>query len=60
MSDSEPNRITFETVDPALSLDEQKRLVVDSGRRRHLSWGMDFDSRALSLDPDIPDHWEVT
>lgn len=58
MSDPEPTRITFETVDPTLSLDEQKRLVADSGRRRHLSWGMDFDSRALSLDPEIPDHWE--
>jgi len=58
MSEPEPTRITFETVDSTLSLDEQKRLVADPGRRRHLSWGMDFDSRALSLDPDIPDHWE--
>lgn len=58
MSEPEPTRITFETVDSTLSLDEQKRVVADSGRRRHLGWGMDFDSRALSLDPNIPDHWE--
>jgi hypothetical protein len=58
MNEPDSDRITFENVDPRLPLEQQKRLVVDSGRRRHLSWGMDFDSRALSLDAMIPDHWD--
>lgn len=30
----------------------------DAGRRRHLSWGMDFDSRASALETQISDDWE--
>lgn len=58
MSETRGVRVTMENVNRALSMEEQKRLVADSGRRRHLSWGMDFDSRALSLDPNIPDGWD--
>jgi hypothetical protein len=58
MTSDGPPRITFENVDGSLSLDQQKALVVDSGRRRHISWGMDFDSRALFLNTETPDHYE--
>jgi hypothetical protein len=30
----------------------------DAGRRRYLSWGMDFDTRALTLGMDIEEHWD--
>lgn len=52
------SRTTFEQVDRSLPLDEQKVLVADSGRRRHLSWGMDFDTRSLSLAQEISDDWD--
>jgi len=41
-----------------LPLTEWKAHVPDAALRRHLSWGMDFDSRAMDLEP-IPDHWAV-
>ena len=30
----------------------------DHGKRRYLSWGADFDTRALTLGMQIQDHWE--
>jgi hypothetical protein len=39
-----------------LLLDEWNAHIRDAGLRCHLSWGIDFDSRAISLKP-IPDHW---
>jgi hypothetical protein len=35
-----------------------KASIPDAGRRRHLSWGMDFDSRAINLGAQIEDGWE--
>jgi hypothetical protein len=32
-------------------------MLPDSGRRRHLSWGMDFDTRCLTLSTAVEDHW---
>lgn len=58
MSEHPAHRITIDNVDPSLSLDARKVLLADAGRRRHLSWGMDFDTRAHSLDPNIPDEWD--
>ena len=29
----------------------------DAGRRRYLSFGMDFDTRATLLNPNVEDHW---
>ncbi|WP_417623007.1 hypothetical protein [Parasphingorhabdus sp.] len=39
-------------------INAQKSEIPDRGRRRHLSWGMDFDTRSLTLDQEIADHWE--
>ncbi len=58
MTDRSADRVTITSVDPTLPLAEQKALIADAGRRRHLSWGMDFDSRAHSLDPNIPEEWD--
>jgi hypothetical protein len=35
-----------------------KGSMTDAGRRRHLSWGMDFDTRAVTLDLEIEDDWD--
>jgi len=40
------------------SVDENQSITRDAGRRRHLSWGMDFDTRASILGMRIEDHWE--
>ncbi|WP_439150461.1 hypothetical protein [Sulfitobacter sp.] len=39
-------------------LNAEKDKLKDRGRRRHLSWGMDFDSRALVLTTEIGEDWE--
>ena len=39
-------------------MNETKLVLPDAGRRRYLSWGMDFDSRAVTLGMKIEDHWE--
>ena len=36
----------------------QKATIKDRGRRRHVSWGMDFDTRSVMLAQDIGEHWE--
>lgn len=51
------SRPTIFDAPSGLPLEEWKAHVPDAGLRRHLSWGMDFDSRAMDLEP-IPDHWE--
>lgn len=37
-----------------------KETLKDRGSRRHVSWGMEFDSRALILTQNIDEHWEKT
>lgn len=39
-------RVTIDTVDRSKPLEEWKSLLADCGRRRHLSYSMDFDNRA--------------
>lgn len=51
-------RPTILDVPRDISVDEAKRRIPDAGLRRHLSWGMDFDSRALSFD-EVEEHWET-
>ena len=51
-------RPTIYDIPLGLSLGEFKARIPDAGRRRHLSWGMDFDSRALTLGQKIEDEWE--
>ena len=51
-------RVTIFTVDRTLPVPEQKKLIVDAGKRRHVSWGMDFDSRATILDMEIAESWD--
>lgn len=40
------------------SLADYKTRIPDAGRRRHSSWGIDFDTRAVTLGMKIEDHWE--
>jgi hypothetical protein len=42
-------RYTVSNVPKDISFDEARVLIADSGRRRLLSWGFDFDSRAAVL-----------
>lgn len=51
--------------DTSQSLDEigrrinaEKETLKDRGRRRHVSWGMDFDSRSIILTQELGEHWE--
>jgi hypothetical protein len=37
-------------------IEEYKSKLSDAGRRRHLSWGMDFDTRAIILEQEIGEH----
>jgi hypothetical protein len=52
------NRPTIYDVPTGLSHAEFKSRIPDVGRRRHLSWGFDFDSRATTLSMEINDDWE--
>lgn len=49
-------RPTIFDVSADLTQDEAKAHIPDAALRRHLSWGMDFDSRAMMLEP-VQDHW---
>ncbi len=50
MSTNSAERTTIDMVDRTKPLDEWKPLVADLGRRRHLSYTRDFDSRAYVFD----------
>lgn len=50
-------RPTIAEAPSGLPLEQWKSHIPDAALRRHLSWGMDFDTRAISLEP-IPDHWD--
>jgi hypothetical protein len=43
-------RLTIDKVDQSKPLDDWKPLLADFGRRRHLSYSLDFDSRAHLLE----------
>ncbi len=58
MKPEQPTRTTISDLPDGLSLAEIKNRIPDAARRRHLSWGMDFDSRALMLGMKIEDDWE--
>lgn len=58
MSAEAGERPNVYTVPPGSTLEEVKAMISDAGRRRHLSWGMDFDTRALTLGEQVEDHWE--
>jgi len=44
-------RPTIFDIPYGLSPEEWKAQIPDAALRRHLSWGMDFDTRAISLEP---------
>jgi hypothetical protein len=50
-------RPTIYDVPTDLPMEAYKARIPDAAMRRHLSWGMDFDSRALSF-AKIEDHWD--
>lgn len=39
-------------------INAQKEAQMDRGRRRHLSWGLDFDTRSVTLAQEIGEHWD--
>lgn len=51
-------RPTIYQVPTGLSLEEFKASVPDAGRRRHLSFSLDFDARAATLGMILEEHWE--
>jgi hypothetical protein len=57
---SSTKRITINAVDRMRPMDEWKPLLADFGRRRHLSYTMDFDTRALVFDEPGPGWNEET
>jgi hypothetical protein len=50
MTDLAPSRLTIDQVDQSLPLDQWKRNLADYGRRRHLSYTLDFDTRLHTLE----------
>ncbi len=50
-------RITIDKVDRSKPQEEWKLLLVDAGRRRHLSYSMDFDTRVHQFE-EPNDGWE--
>lgn len=51
-------RPTIIDVQAETSIREGKSRIPDAGRRRHLSWSFDFDSRALTMGETPQDNWE--
>ncbi|MEE4210477.1 MAG: hypothetical protein V2I43_14590 [Parvularcula sp.] len=41
------------------TFEQLRTSIPDAGRRRLLSWGMDFDTRAMTLGMKIEEHWEA-
>ena len=41
-----------------LAVNARKLSIADRGRRRHLSWGTDFDTRCMTLSQEIGEDWE--
>ncbi|HXQ05400.1 MAG TPA: hypothetical protein VN831_11680 [Bradyrhizobium sp.] len=50
MTDDTPQRFTIDQVDQSLPLDQWKPRLADYGRRRHLSYTLDFDTRVHTLE----------
>jgi hypothetical protein len=50
MTDESTSRITMDVVDRTLPLEVWKPQLADYGRRRHLSYTMDFDTRVHALE----------
>ena len=58
MSQNRHDRITINKVDQRLPFEQWKPLVADIGRRRHLSYSFDFDTRALLFEMNIGEQWD--
>jgi len=41
------------------TFEQLRTSIPDAGRRRLLSWGMDFDTRAMTLGMKIEEHWDA-
>src|SRR6185437_16568300 len=57
MTDLAPSRMTIDQVDQSLPLDQWKPRLADYGRRRHLSYTLDFDTRLHTLE-DPGEGWD--
>ncbi len=49
MASALTTRVTIDTVDFSKPIADWKPLLADRGRRRHLSYSLDFDTRAHLL-----------
>lgn len=45
-------------VEAGKRINAEKADLPDQGFRRHLSWGMDFDTRSTTLKQEIGEHWD--
>ncbi len=52
-----PSQLTVYDMPKDITLAEVKARICDAPKRRHLSWGMDFDSRAMTLAQKVEDTW---
>ena len=66
MSDDDPvlaraviTRATIYDMPRDATFEQVRTSIPDAGRRRLLSWGMDFDTRAMTLGMKIEEHWET-
>ena len=50
MAMQQTSRITINQIDSSKPLDDWKPLLADFGHRRHLSYSLDFDARALTFE----------
>jgi hypothetical protein len=50
---------TIDVIDPSLPFHDWKARMIDSGRRRHLCFGGDFDTRCVTLSTEIGETWDT-
>ncbi|MEP1327062.1 hypothetical protein [Pseudophaeobacter sp.] len=56
MTRTEDELITIDRRDESKPVNEWKKQIIDAGRRRHLSYSMDFDTRSMALE-EPQDSW---
>ena len=57
MRDDRTPRFTIDQVDFRQAIQEWRPRLADRGRRRHLSYTFDFDTRAVLLEQELAQGW---
>lgn len=50
--------MTQSKIDRTVKMEQLKNSISDAGRRRHLVWGADFDTRSMTLTQEVGESWE--